>query len=97
MSDEKVKLPWRKVLERFFCNIFGKPFIYVEFEFDHKTEMLGVIFDYNNAMLNRIRSAGYDDDDPDDDRSAVPRRLNERVQIYECSWHDLNFVFMKQL
>lgn len=86
MSDEneKVKLPWRKELQRFFCNIFGRPFIYVEFEYNHKTEMLGVIFDYNNAMLNRIRQAGYDDDDPDDAiRHYIQRVMIMNHDVYE--------------
>lgn len=65
-NEDKVKLPFLKSTELFFCNIFGRPFIYVEFEYQHKTETLGVIFEYNNPMLNRIRQAGYDDEDPDD-------------------------------
>jgi hypothetical protein len=65
-KEDSVDLPFKKRIQKFFCNIFGRPFIYVEFDYEHNTEMLAVLFDYNNPMLNRIRQAGYDDDDPDD-------------------------------
>jgi len=83
-DDDAVDLPVLKRVERFFCDIFGWPFIYTDFKYDRRAEMVVVVFDYNNPMLNRVREGGFDDDDPDD---AI-RHYIQRVMITNHDAYD---------
>lgn len=62
----ELKIPFIERVKKFALSVFGKEYLYVGHVYDPSRGMMGVIWDYNNPMLNRIREEGFIEDDPDD-------------------------------
>ena len=83
MNDDKVKLSTSEKLKKFFLSLVGKPYLYFKADYNQRTGLVGVEFDYNSAMLNQIREQGYTHDDPDEAmRYALMEIMSEQKEDF---------------
>jgi len=83
MSNKVLRVPFTQKLKKWCFNIISRPYIYVDLDYLHNQGATRVIFDYNTAMVGRLKNLGYDMDDPDEGVQEYIATCFESEQMLE--------------
>ena len=88
MTNKVLGVPFSQKIKKWCFNIISRPFIFVDMDYLPNQNATRVVFDYNTAMIGRLKALGYDMTDPDTGVQEYIATCFEAEQLLEGGGYD---------